>query len=107
MSVNIHIAGRNDFHCPIGRRVEEVTNIIRSGRGLIYGEIQRNGVVMFPNDIITSEGDYHFVNFQEHQGICFDSLLSSDCYFFILSIVGAHNFQQGIFSLSLTDFFLI
>ena len=81
MSVNIHIAGRNDFPCPIGRIVEEVINVIRSGRLLLGGEIQRNGQVMFPNDIITSDGDYHFVNFQEHQGICFDSLFSSDCYF--------------------------
>jgi hypothetical protein len=64
MSVNIHIADRNDFICPVGRTVEEVTNAVRSEYGLMYGEIQRNEVVMFPNDIITADGDYHFVNFQ-------------------------------------------
>ena len=54
MSVNIHIAGRNDFPCPIGRIVEEATNIIRSARGLMYGEIQRNGVVMISLGNITT-----------------------------------------------------
>ena len=76
MSANIHIAGRNDFPCPIGRIVEEVTNVIRSGRLLLGGEIQRNGVVMFPNEIITADGgDYRFVNFQSLQG--FQILFSS------------------------------
>lgn len=64
---NIHIAGRNDFPCPIGRTVEEVEERIRSIHLLTGGGILRNGVALFPNDVITLEGDYHFVDFQEQQ----------------------------------------
>jgi len=66
MSVNIHIAGRNSLSCPVGRTVEEVRNEIRSGYRLEGGFLTKNGVMMFSNDVITSDGDYHFVNYQEH-----------------------------------------
>lgn len=33
------------------------------------GGIVRNGVVLFPNDVFTLEGDYHFVDFQQQQSI--------------------------------------
>ncbi len=70
-AVNIHISGRNDFPCPVGKTVEAVVDAIRSGRGLMYGEIHKNGVAMFPNDTITADdGDYYnFVNFQELPGM--------------------------------------
>ncbi len=68
-SVNIRISGRNDFICPVGKTVEQVEGRIRSGRGLMYGEIQKNGVAMLPDDKITNDGEYHFVNFQELQGM--------------------------------------
>ena len=65
--VNIHIAGHNDFHCPVGWTVEQARNKIRSMYGLINGGIERNGEAMASNDTITSEGDYHFINSQPHQ----------------------------------------
>lgn len=65
MSVNIQIAGHNPLRCPVNRTAKETTNHIRDSRLLSGGEIERNGVVMFPNDIISPEGDYHFVNFRE------------------------------------------
>ena len=66
--VNIHIAGHNDFRCPVDRTVEEAVNAIRSMFGLINGGIERNGEAMFPNDGITAVGEYQFVNFQSQQG---------------------------------------
>ncbi len=69
MSVNIRIAGRNPFACPIAWTVEEARNEIRSMYGLINGGITRNGIVMRSSDLITSDGEYDFVNFQEQQGI--------------------------------------
>jgi hypothetical protein len=32
--------------------------------GLMLGGIRKHGVAMFAGDIITADGDYHFVNFQ-------------------------------------------
>ena len=69
--VNIHIAGYNDFHCPIDWTVEKAEKKIRSGYGLLNGLIERNGVAMDSDDTITADGDYHFVNFQEQQGNLF------------------------------------
>lgn len=69
-AVNIRIANRNDFPCPIGRTVEAVTNAIHSGYGLLNGFIKRNGVAMFPDEIVTADGDYEFVNFQDQTGMC-------------------------------------
>ncbi len=71
MSVNIRIAGRNDFHCPLGWTVGKAIKNIREGRGLRYGEIENGGVAMDTDDVVTSDGEYHFVNFQEEQGIFF------------------------------------
>ena len=68
-SVNIRISGRNDFICPVDKRVEAVVDAIRSEYGLTNGGIKKNGVAMFPDDIITNDGEYHFVNFQELQGM--------------------------------------
>jgi hypothetical protein len=68
-AVNIHISGRNNFPCPVGRKAEAVVDAIRSGFVLNGGFIQKDGVAMFPNDIITADGHYHFVNFQELQGM--------------------------------------
>jgi hypothetical protein len=68
-AVNIRISGRNDFICPVGKTVEQVEGRIRSEYGLTNGGIKKNGVAMFPDDIITNDGEYHFVNFQELQGM--------------------------------------
>jgi hypothetical protein len=57
-------ADRNHFHAPVGKTVKDTVNAIHFGRGLIYGEIERNGVSMYPDEVITSDGDFHFVNFQ-------------------------------------------
>jgi hypothetical protein len=63
--VNIRISGRNDFICPVGKTVEQVEGRIRSMFVLNGGGIEKNGVSMFPDDIITNGDDeYHFVNFQ-------------------------------------------
>ncbi len=71
--VNIHIAGHSGFHCPVGWTVGKAEARIRSGYGLINGLIERNEEAMASDDIITADGDYHFVNFQEQQetGISF------------------------------------
>ena len=68
-AVNIRISGRNDFICPFDKRVEAVVDAIRSMYVLNGGGIQKNGVAMFPDDIITNYAEYHFVNFQELQGM--------------------------------------
>jgi hypothetical protein len=68
-AVNIRISGRDDFMCPVGESVEAVVDAIRSGRGLEYGEIQKNGVVMFPHHCITADGGYNFVHFHELKGM--------------------------------------
>jgi hypothetical protein len=58
------ISGHNDFPCPVGRTVEEAVTAIRSGYGLINGFILRNEEATFPNDTITADGNYQFVNFE-------------------------------------------
>jgi hypothetical protein len=68
-AVNIRISGRNDFICPVDKRVDTVEDAIRSGFVLNGGFIVNDGVAMFPDDIITNDGEYHFVNFQELQGM--------------------------------------
>ena len=65
MSVKIRIAGRSDFPCPLNWKVDIAEKRIRSGYLFDGGFIQRNGVALDSNDLITSDGDYDFVNFQE------------------------------------------
>ena len=64
---NIHIEGKDDFPCPVGRTVAEVKKEIRSEYGLLNGGIRENDVAIFDNDIITEDGEYRFVNFQLQQ----------------------------------------
>ncbi len=48
---------------------DRVVAAIRSMYGLNGGFIENGGAAMFPNNIITTDGDYHFVNFQKKQGM--------------------------------------
>jgi hypothetical protein len=66
--VDIRIAHQSDFHCPVGRTAGDTVNAIHFSRLLIGGEIEVNGVAMFPDDVITATGDYQFVNFVSEQG---------------------------------------
>eukprot|EP00981_Chlorochromonas_danica_P005540 scaffold1129_cov164-Ochromonas_danica.AAC.5 len=68
MPVDIEIAGRNTFHCPIGWTAGQAEARIRSSRLLMGGEIEKDGAAMDTEDPITADGHYHFVNFQEQLG---------------------------------------
>jgi hypothetical protein len=88
MSVNIHIAVENSFACPVGWTVDKAEKRIRSMYRFEGGGIIKNGVATDSDDIITSDGDYHFINYQELQvaGIsilsilCFERAMSSVCF---------------------------
>jgi hypothetical protein len=67
MSVNIHIAGKNSFPCPVGWTVDKAEKRIRSMYRFEGGGIIKNGVATDSDDIMTSNCDYHFMNYQELQ----------------------------------------
>jgi hypothetical protein len=65
-SVNIYVAEGKSFPCPVGWTVDRAERRIRSENELRGGGIRRNGLAMDSDDLITSDGDYQFVNYQEH-----------------------------------------
>ena len=71
---NIHFQGKADFPCPVGWTVEQAVMQIRSMYVVIGGGILRNGEATLPNDTITVDGDYVFVNFvpQQRKILLFD-----------------------------------
>ncbi len=58
--------------------MEEAEARIQSGYGLLSGFIERNGVVMRSNDSITTDGNYHFVNFVQPVVL---TATSSTCFY--------------------------
>jgi hypothetical protein len=65
MSVNIKIKNYADLHYKDGWTAEAAIKKIRDSRGLICGEIVKDGLSMAPGDIINADGSiYEFVNFQ-------------------------------------------
>jgi hypothetical protein len=78
MSVNIHIAGKNSFPCPVGWTVNKAEKRIRSMYRFVGGGIIKNGVATDSDDIMTSDGDYRFINYQELQ-VAGISVLSRRC----------------------------
>jgi hypothetical protein len=59
--VIVTVSGYDDFPCRIDCKVEDVTLLIRSRYGLRYGGIDKDGVAMFPAEVITELGTYQFV----------------------------------------------
>jgi hypothetical protein len=81
---NIRIIGHMDFLCPIGVKASAAVDVIRSGYGLKYGYIVKNGGVgVLLDDIITADSDYQFINFQPIQ--------PNGTAFFILSAFSLNN----------------
>ncbi len=93
--VNIIIAGHDDFPCPVGWTVALAEERIRVGYGLLNGFIRKNGEAMASSDIITADGDYHFVNFQSGSpGNRFDPLTFICCVIIFALDVTAQNLQS-------------
>ena len=67
-AVYIRIAGKNKFPCPVGWAVGKAEARIRLGYRLDGGFLTKNGIAMDFDDPITADGEYQFINFQEHQG---------------------------------------
>ena len=68
VNVSISIQGYAPFRCPVGWTAGEAKIEIRSRYVLDGGGIDKNDAGMRENDIITSDGEYEFVNFQPRQG---------------------------------------
>jgi hypothetical protein len=64
-SVNIYVAEGKFFPCPVGWTVDRAETRIRTMYRLEGGGVLQNGVAMDSVDLITSDGDYRFVNYQE------------------------------------------
>ncbi len=64
MLKNIRVKDHDDFPCAVGWNVEEARNEIRKTYILTGGCIVKNRIAARPTDLITSDGEYEFINFQ-------------------------------------------
>ena len=79
--VKITIFGRNAYPCRVGFTAGMAIAAIRDGYLLVGGFIIKNGIAMGFDEIITEDGEYHFIEFRAlEQGLLFYFYLWVDIY---------------------------